>query len=722
MCARTALTAASLVLVAAAAWAAEGKWTPDQLSQLDVKWLREQGLRLEPGELWDPASERGLLAAVADLGGCSGALVSPRGLLLTNHHCVYPVLRQHSTGGRDLIATGFLAATPEAELPAQGLTALLPAGFRDVTAEIAGVAPPGLDDRTRAQAIAQAQKTLVAECEARPGRRCKVAVFDDGLRYVLVESLEYRDLRLAYAPPRALGDFGGEVDNWMWPRHTGDFALLRLWGGRDGQPAGPAGDNVPVPTPSFLRPGLDGVRPGEFVFTAGYPARSFRSLTAPEMGERAGLYFPFRAELYSAWLAILEDAAATSPEARLVLSERIQNMANVAKNARGQLAGLRRGNLVEKKWELESKVLEWAAARPEMREAVAAHQALAAIVEQRRAVWRRDALFEAMRRGPLPLHFSLTLVRWARERAKPDMERQPEYMERNRARLWEGLLQAQASFHLATDKALMTDLFLRFATLPPESRSPAVDRFLGSARTREAIAGRVDAVLAPTRVLDWPSQRAMFDESFAALRLRRDSLLELAIALDEELRATEDRQEQSEGMISRLRPRWLAAVHAYRNQPVSPDANQTLRVSLGHVKGYAPHDGLVMLPQTTLSGLLAKAGEAPPFVIADAVKVACRRARQSRWRDPVLGDVPVNFLADLDTSLGTSGSPILNGKGELVGVNFDRVWEAVASDFGYDPDLNRNISVDLRFMFWTLEEVEGRPAERLLRELGVENP
>lgn len=722
MHARTALATVSAVIVAAGVWASEGKWTPQQLPQLDVKWLREQGLQLEPSELWNPATSQGLLAAVADIGGCSSALVSPQGLLLTNHHCVWAVLQQHSKAGADLIATGFVAPTPEAELPAPGLTALLPAGFRDVTAELAGVAPAGADDLTRAHAIAQAQKALVAACEGRAGRRCKVAAFDDGLQYVLIESLEYQDVRLAYAPPRALGDFGGEVDNWTWPRHTGDFALLRLWGDRAGQPAAMSKDNVPLSTQRFLRLGFQGVKPGELVFTAGYPARSFRSLTAPEMGERAGLYFPLRAELYSDWLAILQKAAAESEATRLTLSDRIQTMANVAKNARGQVAGLRRGNLIEKKWALENQVLAWAAARAEMREAVAARQTLASIVEQRRAVWRRDALLESMQRGPLPLHFGLTLVRWARERAKPDMERQPEYMERNRARLWEALLQAQEGFHLPTEKALMTDLLLRFAALSEECRSPAVDRFLGTARTREAIAGRVDYLLAPTRVLDWPSQRAMFDESYAALRLRRDPLLELAITLDDELRATEERREQSEGTISRLRPAWLAAVREFVGRPVSPDANQTLRVSFGHVKGYAPHDGLLMLPQTTLSGLLAKAGEEPPFTVPDAVRTASRRTGGSRWRDGSLRDIPVNFLADLDTSLGTSGSPILNARGELVGLNFDRVWEAVASDFGYDPELNRNISVDVRFLLWMLEEIEGRPAERLLRELGAERP
>lgn len=717
---RTALAMVLAVLVAAGVSAFEGKWTPQQLAQLDAKWLRELGLQLEARTLWDPGRGQGLLSAVVEIDGCTGALVSPRGLLLTNHHCVYSVLQQHSTASADLIATGFLAREPQAELGAQGLTVLVPVQFVDVTAEIEAASPAGTDNRTRSHAIEQREKALVAACESRPGRRCKVATFDGGLQYALVESIEYDDVRLVYAPPRAIGDFGGEVDNWSWPRHAGDFALLRVWAGRDGKPAPPASGNAPLETERYLTLGPEGVKPGDFVFTAGYPVRSFRSLTAPEMGERAGLYFPLRAELYSDWLAILQSAAAESPETRLQLSDRIQTMANVAKHARGQVAGLRRGNLVEKKWALENQVLAWAAERPEMREAVVAHQALVSIVEQRRPVWRRDALYESMLRGPRPLYFSLTLVRWARERGKPDMERKPEYMERNRSRLWEALVQAQSGFHLSTEKALMTDLFFRFANLPEESRSPAVDRLLGAARTREAIAGRVDFLLAPTRVLDWPSLKAMFDESYAALRLRRDPLLEFAISLDDELRATEERQEQSESAISLRRPAWLRAVRAFVGTPVSPDANQTLRVSFGQVKGYAPSDGLVMLPQTTLGGLLAKVGDAPPFAVPDGFRVACRRAA-ARWHDPLLKDLPVDFLADLDTTLGSSGSPILNGRGELVGVNFDRVWEAVASDFGYDPELNRNIAVDVRFLLWMLESAEGSGG-RLLRELGVGAP
>lgn len=715
----TPLALVSAALVAAGGLALEGKWTPWQLGQLDQHWLAEQGLQVPSSALWNPVSGGGLLAAVVDLDGCTAALVSGEGLLLTNHHCVYSMLQQQSTPHADILSTGFLAPGRGGERAGYSSSALVPARFTDVTADVEKAVPARADGLARSRALAQRQKELVAECERQPGRRCRVAAFDGGLQYVLIESLEYPDVRLVYAPPQALGDFGGEVDNWMWPRHTGDFALLRIWADRQGLPARSSRDNVPLRTERFLRLGLDGVKSGDFVLTAGYPARSFRSLTAPEMGERAALYFPLRAELYGAWQAILEKASVRDETARMVLADRVQSMANVAKNARGQIAGLARGNLVEKKWSLESRVLAWASERPEMRDAVAAHRSLAEIVEQRRATWRRDFLLGSMQQGPLPLYFSLTLARWARERGKPDMERQPDYMERNRERLREALVQSQAGFDLATEKGLMVDLFERFAALPEGSRSPAVDRFLGSSRSRDAIAGRVDVLLAPTRVLDWPSQRTMFDESYAALRLRRDPLLELAFALDDELRAAEQRQEQAEGATSLLRPAWLRAVHGFLGAPVSPDANGTLRVSLGHIEGYSPRDGVTMVPQTTLRGLLAKVGNAPPFALPSEFLAAARRSGTVRWQDAGLGDVPVAFLADLDTSSGTSGSPVLNGRGELVGLNFDRVWEAVAGDFGYDPELNRNISVDVRFLLWTLEAVEGPRATELVRELGV---
>src|SRR5262245_52621654 len=235
-------TSLALVLVCLAlapggrASAVEGKWTPEQILELDPKWLREQGLEIPPERLWS-RDGAGLLDAAVRIDGCSAGFISPQGLLITNHHCAFGILQQHSTPERDLITRGFLARTAAEELPGAGTHAAIPHRTTDVTAEVEAAVPAGADDLARFRAIERKQKELVAACEKAAHRRCEVAAFDGGLRYVLVENLELPDVRLVYAPPRAVGEYGGEIDNWSWPRHTGDFALLRVYAGPDGEPA-----------------------------------------------------------------------------------------------------------------------------------------------------------------------------------------------------------------------------------------------------------------------------------------------------------------------------------------------------------------------------------------------------------------------------------------------------------------------------------------------------
>jgi len=698
--------------------ALEGKWPPYQLGELDPTWLQGEGLALDPAALWSDQIGGGLLQAVVDLGGCSAALVSRDGLLLTNHHCAFGALQHNSRPGQDLITDGFLAATRGAELSASGIKALIPSRFVDVTNEVANAVLSGSSDVERTRAIERVSKDLVARCEKSAGHRCRVAAFDGGMRFMLIDNLEYPDVRLVWAPPRSIGEFGGEIDNWSWPRHTGDLALLRVWAAPGGVPGKTARDNVPLHPAHVLPLAVEPIGDGSFVMVAGYPARSFRSFTAPEIGERAALYFPLRIELFGRWLDILNAAAAARENVRMVLADRIKGTANAEKNARGQVAGLKRGALVERRWAFENEVLRWAGEREAWRSAIDAHQELAGIVEARRATFQRDFLLDGMRRGPLPLDMALTLVRWARERAKPDIERRPAFMERNRDRLREKVDQDQKELDEPTERALMVDVLLRFAELPDGARSAAIDRFLGGARDVRTISGRVDTLFGATRVLDLAARRRMFDDNVAGLCLRRDQLLDLAFALDDELRELEARRESEDGAAARLRPEWLRAVHAFLGRPLAPDANGTLRVSFGHVQGYSPRDAVDFSPRTRVVGLVAKVTGEEPFAAPQALLAAAAAAPTSRWADAALGDVPIAFLADLDTTGGNSGSPVLNGRGELVGCNFDRVWENVANDFGYDATVNRNISVDARFLGWVLETLHGSAAQPLLTELG----
>lgn len=717
---RSSLAALALALLTTAkASAVEGKWTPEQVLQLDPKWLRELGLEIPPEKLWG-RDGAGLLEAAVQISGCSAGFVSPEGLLVTNHHCAFGVLQQHSTTERDLITNGFLARTRAEELPGASVRATIPHKTRDVTAEIEASVPAGADDLTRFRAIDRKSKELVGACEAQPNRRCRVEAFDGGLYYTLFESLELPDVRLVYAPPRAVGEYGGEVDNWSWPRHTGDFALLRVYSGPKGEPAAHSESNAAYRPRHWFPVARKGVAPGDFVMVAGYPGQTFRALTESEMRERGERFHPGRAELYRAWIDLLEAASARDEGARIALADRIKGLANREKNSRGQVDGFRRNRILERKHSSEQEILAWAQGRPEHAAAVAAHRELTVLMEQRLAAWDRDFLLDQVIHGPKPLHLALTLARWAGEKAKPDLEREPDYMERNRDRVLERLRLDQRRMYLPAEQELMVDLLTRFASLPEGSRSAAVDSFLGNDRSPEGIKKRVADLLARTKVMDLDERVKMFGESAEQLRARRDPLLDLAFALDRELLDWKEREDRFKGAVSRLRPPWQRAVIAHAGRPVAPDANGTLRVSLAHVKGYSPRDAVQFEPRTTLSGVVEKHTGEEPFDVPEAVLAAARDAPRSRWADPALKDVPVGFLADGDTTGGSSGSPVLNGRGELVGVNFDRVWENVANDFGYLPDLGRNVSVDARYLLWMLDAIQGEAAAGLFKELGLD--
>ncbi len=705
-----ALVVLGLMFLGREGYALDGKWTPEQVLQIDPKWLREQGLEIPPSALWSETGG-GLLEAAVGIEGCSSGFVSSDGLLITNHHCVFSILQQHSTPERDLITHGFLAKSKAEELSGGGVRAAIPHRDTDVTAAVEASVPPGADDLARFAAIERKGKDLVAACESRPSRRCRFAAFDGGVSYRLIETIEYPDVRLVYAPPRAVGEYGGEVDNWSWPRHTGDFALLRVWAAADGAPA-KKGEGTQGYKPRHWYPvAPQGVKPGDFVMLAGYPGTTYRSLIAAEMRERAELFFPRRAELYRAWIDLMEAASQQGDAPRLALSDRMKSLANREKSARGQVEGLARGKVLAKKEAEEQEILAWIAEHPgnsSTTAATAAHAELATRIAEQIKTWDRDFLLSQARNGSKPLDLALTLVRWAGERAKPDLEREPEYMARNTDRIAERLRLDQTKMHGPTEEALLADWLGRFSALPAASRSAAVD---------EAVAKGAGGLLSGSKVADAAERAKMAGETEEQLHARHDPLLDFAFALDRELREAKSRGDRHEGAVSRLRPAWRKGVAARAGKPVAPDANGTLRVTFAHVQGYRPRDGVWMEPQTTLAGMVEKSTGQEPFAAPERLLAAAPNAPASRFADARLHDVPVAFLADADTTGGNSGSPVLNGKGDLVGINFDRVWENVANDFGFNPEIARNVAADVRYLLWMLDGIEGEAARPLLGEL-----
>jgi hypothetical protein len=671
---------AAICLFAITLQAAEGKWTPQQLLELDRKWLAAQGLQLPPEKLWDPAKGTGLLAATVAIGnfGCSGGWISPEGLFITNHHCLFSVLQEHATPQNDIITNGFLARTRDSELRSKTLRVSVPRRFVDVTNEMRAAVPQDATDIERFRALERKAGEIVASCEKNPGSRCKVAQHDGGVQYVLQDMLEMNDIRLVYAPPRAVGEFGGEVDNWMWPRHTGDFAIARAYV-----------DGKPFRSDLYFPLAKSSAKPDDFIMVLGYPGTTYRAMTAAEMEERI-LWHRTRATVYREWIDALQAAAKGNPAGEIAIADDTKSLANRQKNGEGQLAGFRRGNLLEKQRAADAAVL---AKYPGAR---VAYDGLSALAKEKLDTFAKDFYLDHLRmsvatlapQGPKSLIFAMSVVRSAIERAKPEADRDPIFTARNIGRVREALEREQKRFYAPADKALLASWAKHAGVTLPMP---------------------VDDLYAQTKLLDVTERLKMFDESVEQLHARRDPLVELGFTLEQQLRDTIARKDKWEGTIARLRPEWRRAVIAHAGRPVAPDANSTLRVSFGHVKGYAPRDGLWATPQTTLAGLLEKHTGVEPFDVPQSVRTAAATAPPASV---------VNFLADGDTTGGNSGSPVINGRGELVGVNFDRVWENVANDFGYNPDVARNVSVDVGYVVWMLRDVAH--AQELLRELGLQ--
>lgn len=696
-------------LVASVGFGAEGKWTPQQVLELGPQWVKQQGFSLPLGKLWDEKKGGGLLANAVQLPGCSGSFVSADGLLITNHHCIVGILQEHSTPQANLVKEGYLAKTREDEKPAKAFRVQVPRRFVDVTKEVLAAVPEGADDLTRFKAVEATQKALVAKCEAQPGTRCTFAAFDGGLFFTLTEFEELSDVRLVYAPPEMVGNYGGETDNWSWPRHTGDFSLVRVY--REGKPYQPV-YWFPVST--------KGVKPGDAVAVLGYPGTSYRAWLADEMAERRELFFPRAKALSAEWLRVMQEEGAKSAEAAIATSDDLRSLLNRRKNAEGQLAGLARGKVLERQKAAEEGVRSWALKRADQKAALDAYEGLSGLMAEKRATWERDFLLDAIAWGSRALAWPVTLVRRSTEAVKPDAEREPGYQQRDLARLKDRLERDQKRYSAPVDLRLAESWVARVLELPVGQRSAAVEAVFGKHRGdggvgREAVRAQLQKAIAGSKVFDLAERVKMFDETPEQLKARKDPLLDLGFALDAERRELKDRRDRWAGATLRLRPAWRKAVIAQSGKPVAPDANSTLRVTFGKVQGYSPRDGLTASAQTTLSGMVEKHLGEGDFDAPAKVREAHAAKKLGRWVDPALKDVPVDFLSDCDTTGGNSGSPTIDGSGRLVGVNFDRVWENVANDFGYNPAVARNVNADVRYLLWLLEEVEG--ARDLLREL-----
>jgi hypothetical protein len=703
--------------VAPAVHADEGMWQPAQLPDLEVQ-LKARGLDIEPEDLASLTEHP--MGAVVSLGGCTASFVSPEGLVVTNHHCAYGAIQYNSTADNNLLVNGFLAADPAAELPAEPNARIyVTEEIRDVTDEVTAGLDPAMSGVERYDAIDRASKAIVAGCE-QPGYRCDVYVFHHGLSFQLVRLLEIRDVRLVYAPKEAIGKFGGDIDNWMWPRHTGDFAFYRAYVAPDGSSAAYDKANVPYQPRHHLKLQPRGVQAGDFVMVTGYPGRTNRYRLAEEVRDAMQWQYPATIDLYQRYIDIVE--ANPDPAARLKYAGSVAGWNNTLKNFGGQVEGLRRADAVAVKTRGEVELGQWLARDGDSGEQLAAGiESLRGSLAQAREVRERDLLIYTQLGNLGLFRATRDLVRLAIEREQPDAEREYGYQARDEVRIEGNLRQLDRRYDPAIEAALVTELLVRYVALPAGQRIAELDAWLDGASEPAAIAARVAALYQATRLGNADERLRWFGADRAAMEASDDAYLEFMVAFMPAWLRMEEQRKATDGLGYAYRPQYMQAMIDFnrsRGRAIYPDANSSLRVAYGTVTGYSPRDGVLYTPFTTLEGLAAKHTGTDPFDATAAQLAAIAERRLGAWLDPAIGSVPVNFLADLDITGGNSGSPTLNGRGELVGLAFDGNIESVSASWIFEPAITRSIHVDVRYMLWVMATLDN--AGHLLEEMGVD--
>jgi hypothetical protein len=702
----------------------EGMWMPQQLPALADR-LKALGFQGDANAFADLTGFP--MGAVVSLGGCSASFVSPDGLIVTNHHCVQSALQFNSTPQRNLMKNGFLARTHQEELWAgPGSRVYVTVAVTDVTRDVMDSIGPGLSDRERFDVVERRVKAQTAACE-KEGLRCTIAPFFDGVKWYQISQLEIQDVRLVYAPAAGIGNFGGETDNWQWPRHTGDFSFYRAYVAKDGKSAPHAEGNVPYKPKHHLKVSPKGASPGELVFVAGYPGRTFRLNTFGQVRENVAWRLPRAIQRSTDRIAILEKLARSDSETAIRVSTTIRGLNNGLTKNKGVLQGLAKGGLLAQKEAAEKALVAWIDGDSERRsrygDVLPALNALLADGEKTR---ERDALLTELSGGVgSALGAAQTIYRFAVEEPKPDTDRDPAFQKRNWTRIRDGLDRMQRSLDPKADRAMMRYTLAHVAQLAGDQRVEALDRAIGlkqgmaEPEALRLIDRFLDQLIADTQLYHKDFRLGLLGKSGAELADTKDSMLALAAALYPLEEAIRNKGKEQSGAYYRLGPRYAAALLAKNGGLVAPDANSTLRVTFGTVKGVEPRDGIFYLPQTTLAGILQKAtgkGEFDaPRAELKAIE-AMRAGKSTPYLDSTLNDVPVDFLSTVDTTGGNSGSATLNGRGELVGLLFDGTFDTVASDYVFDRKKTRSIHVDTRDMLWVMTEVDH--ADNLLHELG----
>jgi hypothetical protein len=698
----------------------EGMFLPDAISRLPIKKLNQRGLKIPITDLYNPDGVS-IKDAVVIVDGGTGEFLSPNGLLLTNHHVAFEGLVNASDQGKDLATNGYLARNQSEELPVKGYTVSVPQEIKDVTADVL----TGVTDTTppaeRAAAIQNKIKSML-ETAGRPadGISAQILPLNEGLSYYKFTYLILSDVRIVYAPPKSIGFFGGDPDNFEWPRHCGDFTFMRAYVGPDGKPADYASANVPFKPRKFLSISMAGVKEGDFMMVMGYPGSTRRYRESYSVAYNQDVALPFQIDIFTKQIEALENLGKNDESLRIKLQSTIFDIANTLKNDEGSVLAMRRADIVGKKSAQEAAFTRWLDADPARKAKYGeALPSLSKAYQELNATAARDLLVPQLLQSSDLLAIGFSAQGIAATKERPGADSDPGVaaaVARARARA----TAAVADRNLSVEREVLTYLLRRAAELPAAQKIEGIEKrfagLQGEAR-RRAEEDFVRAIVDSKNFVTKESVGRLFELSTAKLRELHEPFLDFAAELTPLLAQQQGRTQRFNATVARWRPLMFQGMSEMQGTKPYPDANRTLRFTYGEVKGYIPHDAAIYLPFTTLSGVIEKDTGREPFDVPEKLKQLYRNRDFGAYATADRSDVPVNFLSTTDIIGGNSGSPILNGRGEQVGIVFDGNYEGLGNDFFYNDPKGRTISVDIRYVLFVADKFGG--AGYLLKELDI---
>lgn len=697
----------------------EGMWLPSLIGNR-IADMHEKGFRLNAEDIYN-INQASLKDAVVLFGrGCTGELISPEGLLLTNHHCGYGQIQQHSSVEHDYLKDGFWAMNRSEELPNKGLTVSFLERMEDVTSIILKGYEPSMTEDERVALIKKNSDSLIKEAvKDGNGLRAKVEALYYGNQYFLFLYREYADVRLVGAPPSSIGKFGGDTDNWMWPRHTGDFSIFRIYADKDNNPAAYSPDNVPYHPKKYFKIAATGVQEGDFTFIYGFPGRTQEYLHSDGVRYIEEHGDPHKIALRTLRLDIMSKHQAQSQKVRIQYSSKHANVANAWKKWQGEMKGIRKMKTVATKQEYEKRFAEWAAGTE--------YEGLIEMIARLYAelepyTFATDYYNETVRTVELA-NFAMSIARLYKEDGEDmtlDVSKAAEMAE-----------SFFKDYYLPIDQESFIAVMTEFDNNVPTDSKPFFHNEM--MQRHGSVEAWAEAIFENSLFADEEAVKALTAEGKTVEQLKADRAAVMAdpatIFFNEFLKwyhrdilphSTRINQELQLAYRDYMRGQ-IAYAEATEGEAglasFYPDANLTLRVAYGHIKGYSPADGVYYTPSSTIRGIMEKDNpEIFDYNIPQTLRDIYASKDYGRWADAT-GEVPVCFIATNHTTGGNSGSPVINADGDLIGLNFDRVWEGTMSDIVFDPEICRNISLDVRYVLFTIEKIGG--AGYLLDEMTI---